>query len=285
MKRTMEERERAHHASEDASTPAPVAILFATGRGQLAAHTVTDEDRRRAGFTGSYARKAAGSIGGAFMQVLEDVHVLTVGQVVEAMEAGVSRAVSRVVDLAHQQGKSHEYRQVPEAVGKCLQQNWTDALCGSKVALILMVGQYAHVRSLYGTALPFPSLYGIPGIGIESLLLKSALESKGFQTTLVPQADVQDVRGTRAALAAFARRASACDTSIIIASGHGVQLLQEQYEGEQAFDGVRLCAGDFKCGCGLEQTLTFNEIRMAATARKANIVLYGACREDATPFM
>ena len=63
----MEERERAHHASEDASTPAPVAILFATGKGQKALHTVEDEDRLRAGFTGSYASQSAGTIGGAFM--------------------------------------------------------------------------------------------------------------------------------------------------------------------------------------------------------------------------
>lgn len=272
--RTMQE---CVHASEDASTPAPVAILFATGKGQLALHTMTDEDRRRAGFTGSYASQAAGTIGGAFMQVLEDVHMLTVGQVVENMEAGVIRAVSRVVERAKQQGKSHEYLQVPEAFGKCLENNWTEALHGSKVALILMVGQYAHFTSLYGTETT-------PGIGSESLLLKSALEHAGFQTTLVPQTDLQDVSGMRAALAAFARRASSCDTSVIIASGHGMQLLQEPLEGEQAFGAVRLCAGDFQRGCGLVQTLTFNEIRMAATARKANLVLYGACREDATPF-
>ena len=260
-------------SSEDASTPAPVAILFATGKGQRAVHTVEDEDRLRAGFTGSYASQSAGTIGGAFMQVLEDVHVLTVGQVVENMEAGVVLAVSHKVESARQKGMSHEYLQVPEAVGKSLQNNWTEALHGSKVALILMVGQYAHARPLYGTETD-------PGIGSESLLLKSALEHAGFQTTLVPQADLQDVSGMRAALAAFAERASSCDTSVIIASGHGIQLLQEQ-----AFDGVRLLAGDFKSGCGLEQTLTFNEIRMAATARKANLVLYGACREDATPFM
>ena len=261
-----------------APSPAPVAILFATGKGQLAVHTVTDEDRRRAGFTGSYASQAAGTIGGAFMQVLEDVHMLTVGQIVENMEAGVVRAVSREVERARQQGKSHKYLQVPEAVGKCLQNDWTEALRGSKVALILMVGQYAHVRSLHGTDTD-------PGIGSESLLLKSALEHAGFQTTLVPQTDLQDVCGMKAALEAFARRASACDTSIIIASGHGMQLLQEQCEGEQTFSGVRLFAGDFQRGCGLVQTLSFNEIRMAATARKANLVLYGACREDATLFM
>ena len=154
------------HASEDASTPAPVAILFATGKGQLALHTVTDEDRRRAGFTGSYASQAAGTIGGAFMQMLEDVqhvedgHVLTVGQVVENMEAGVVRAVSHAVERARQEGKSHKYLQVPEAVGKCLQNDWTEALRGSKVALILMVGQYAHVDSLYGTDTD-------PGIGTQ----------------------------------------------------------------------------------------------------------------------
>ena len=80
----------------------------------------------------------------------------------------------------------------------------------------------------------------------------------------------------RAALAEFASRASSCDVSVIIASGHGMQILDLP-----GHDGVRLVAGGFRRGRVLEHALPFREIEMAATASKSNLVLYGACRNGA----
>ena len=119
-----------------AGAEAPVATIFATGRGQKAIHT-TD----CSGFSDKYARDAKGSITGAFMQVLADGRMpATLGQVAEAVEAGVRHVVGRW--------------QAPEAVGKELTQDWPAALGGRKAALILMVGQYQS---------SFPSLQ--PAIG------------------------------------------------------------------------------------------------------------------------
>ena len=234
-----------------AGAEAPVATIFATGRGQKAIHT-TD----CSGFSDKYARDAKGSITGAFMQVLADGRMpATLGQVAEAVEAGVRHVT--------------KYWQAPEAVGKELTQDWPAALGGRKAALILMVGQYQS---------SFPSLQ--PAIGEESLLLQRALEAKDFETTLVPQEELQDIRGMQAALREFAGRASACDVSVIVASGHGVELLNLQGQ-----DGVRLCAGGFQSNSGLDNALPFCEIQQAARGRKANLVLYGACREDAAPYM
>ena len=239
-----------------AGAEAPVATIFATGRGQMAIHTTDPAARQQAGFSDKYARDAKGSITGAFMQVLADGRMpATLGQVAEAVEAGVRHVT--------------KYWQAPEAVGKELTQDWPAALGGRKAALILMVGQYQS---------SFPSLQ--PAIGEESLLLQRALEAKDFETTLVPQEELQDIRGMQAALREFAGRASACDVSVIVASGHGVQLLNLQGQ-----DGVRLCAGGFQSNSGLDNALPFCEIQQAARGRKANLVLYGACREDAAPYM
>ena len=133
-----------------------------------------------------------------------------------------------------------------------------------------MVGRYDSLGSLQ------------PAISEESRLLQTALEAKGFETTLVPQEELQEVGGMRAALNKFAARASACEVSVIVASGHGVQLLDLQGQ-----DGVRLLPGGFQRHRGVEKimenTLPFREIQQAARGRKANLVLYGACREDAVP--
>ena len=239
----------------------------------MAIHTTDPAARQQAGFSDKYARDAKGSITGAFMQVLADGRMpATLGQVAEAVEAGVRRVVSRVVEENMRDGSiyhEHKYWQAPEAVGKELTQDWPAALGGRKAALILMVGQYQG---------SFPSLQ--PAIGEESLLLQRALEAKDFETTLVPQEELQDIRGMQAALREFAGRASACDVSVIVASGHGVQLLNLQGQ-----DGVRLCAGGFQRHSGLDNALPFCEIQQAARGRKANLVLYGACREDAAPYM
>ena len=49
-------------------------------------------------------------------------------------------------------------------------------------------------------------------------------------------------------------------------------------------DGVRLLPGGVKLFRGveniMENTLPFREIQQAARGRKANLVLYGACRES-----
>lgn len=257
------------------SAEAPVATVFATGRGQLAIHTTKKEDRQRAGFTDEYAQQAKGTVTGAFMQVLAaEEQPATIGQVAEDVEAGVRTVVSGAVERSKQDGsgyQEHKYWQAPEAVGKELTQDWAAALGGSKAALILMVGRYPYagpdsLRSLQ------------PAISEESRLLQRALEAKGFETTLVPQEELQDVGGMRAALLEFAVRASACEVSVIVASGHGMQLLNLQ-----GLDGVRLCPGGFLKHRGLENALPFREIQQAARGRKANLVLYGACREDAVP--
>ena len=125
-----------------------------------------------------------------------------------------------------------------------------------------MVGDYANVKSLQ------------PAIDTESDLLKRGLEAKGFQTTLVPQAELQEVSGMRAALAAFASCASSCEVSVIIASGHGMHLRDRPGR-----DGVHLAAGGFQRGCGLVHFLPFRDIEKAATACKSNLILYGACRD------
>ena len=46
-----------------------------------------------------------------------------------------------------------------------------------------------------------------------------------------------------------------------------------------------LGAGGFQRHSGLDNALPFCEIQQAARGRKANLVLYGACREDAAPYM
>ena len=264
------------------SAAARVATVFATGRGQKAIHTTSPEDhknaevqerfrtgRQRAGYTGQHAPNAKGTISGAFLQVLDsEEQPTTLGQAAEAVEEGVRAVVSAQVDWATAKGWGHKFLQAPEAVGKQLTQDWSAALDGSKVALILMVGDYANIPTLQ------------PAIDTESDLLKRALEAKGFQTTLVPQAELQEVSGMRAALAAFASRASSCEVSVIIASGHGMQLLHLPRH-----EGVRLAAGGFQMRKQMANTLPFREIEMAATASKSNLVLYGACREDAAPYM
>ena len=81
----------------------------------------------------------------------------------------------------------------------------------------------------------------------------------------------------RAALAEFASRASSCDVSVIIASGHGMQILDLP-----GHDGVRLAAGGFRRGCVSEDALPFCDIVEAATASKSNLVLYGVPRRRRT---
>lgn len=172
-------------------------------------------------------------------------------------------------------GWAHKFLQAPEAVGTQLTQDWSAALDGNKVgnkaALILMVGDYTKYNKSK-EAQDF-----LEDIDKESTLLKEGLEAKGFHTTLVPQAKLQDLSGMRAALAEFASRVSSCEVSVIIASGHGGQL-----RGRPGHEGVRLVAGGHMWGPVLERlehALPFHEIEKAATASKSNLVLYGACRE------
>ena len=324
------------------SSVARVAAVFATGRGQLAKHTTSPEDRQRAGFIGQHSRDALGTISGAFLQVLDsEEQPVTLGQAAEDVAAGVRRVVKAQVDRVTQlqraideilercteatdamvldalsekfgrdlvserideflllwelinpllrarresasppaaaaataestaNGWAHKYLQAPEAVGTQLTQDWPVASDGNKAALILLVGDYAFDKRF------------LEAIDKESKLLKKGLEAKGFHTTLVPQEKLQEVSGMRAALAEFASRASSYEVSVIIASGHGVQLLDRP-----GHDGVRLVAGrGFRRGCVSEDALPFCDIVEAATASKSNLVLYGACREDAAPFM
>ena len=326
------------------SSVARVAAVFATGRGQLAKHTTSPEDRQRAGFIGQHSRDALGTISGAFLQVLDsEEQPVTLGQAAEDVAAGVRRVVKAQVDRVTQlqraideilercteatdamvldalsekfgrdlvserideflllrelinpllrarresasppaaaaataestaNGWAHKYLQAPEAVGTQLTQDWPVASDGNKTALILLVGDYAFDKKKRF----------LKAIDKESKLLKKGLEAKGFHTTLVPQEKLQEVSGMRAALAEFASSASSYEVSVIIASGHGVQLLDRP-----GHDGVRLVAGrGFRRGCVSEDALPFCDIVEAATASKSNLVLYGACREDAAPFM
>ena len=319
------------------SSVARVAAVFATGRGQLAKHTTSPEDRQRAGFIGQHSRDALGTISGAFLQVLDsEEQPVTLGQAAEDVAAGVRRVVKAQVDRVTQlqraideilercteatdamvldalsenfgrdeflllwelinpllrarresasppaaaaataestaNGWAHKYLQAPEAVGTQLTQDWPVASDGNKAALILLVGDYAFDKKKRF----------LKAIDKESKLLKKGLEAKGFHTTLVPQEKLQEVSGMRAALAEFASSASSYEVSVIIASGHGVQLLDRP-----GHDGVRLVAGrGFRRGCVSEDALPFCDIVEAATASKSNLVLYGACREDAAPFM
>lgn len=320
------------------SSVARVAVVFATGRGQLALHSTRREDRQDAGFTGERARRALGTISGAFLKMLDsNVQPTTLGQAAEAVEAGVcdvvraqvvwvtqlQRAIDEILErcteateatvlaalskkfpqknfdllpqknfikallraresapppaaaAANDGGWAHKYLQAPEAVGTQLTQDWSAALDGNKAdnkaALILMVGDYTKYKKSLEERLEAQRF--LEAIDNESKLLQEGLEAKGFQTEIVKQAELQEVSGMRAALAKFASRASSCEVSVIIASGHGAQLPDLP-----GHEGVRLVAGGFQSGRVLAHALPFCEIEKAAKASKSSLVLYGACR-------
>ena len=99
-----------------------VAAVFATGRGQLAKHTTSPDDRQRAGFIGQHSRDALGTISGAFLQVLDsEEQALTLGQAAEDVAAGVRRVVKAQVDRVTQL-----QRAIDEILERCTEA--TDAM-------------------------------------------------------------------------------------------------------------------------------------------------------------
>ena len=104
------------------SSVARVAAVFATGRGQLAKHTTSPEDRQRAGFIGQHSRDALGTISGAFLQVLDsEEQPVTLGQAAEDVAAGVRRVVKAQVDRVTQL-----QRAIDETLERCTEA--TDAM-------------------------------------------------------------------------------------------------------------------------------------------------------------
>lgn len=132
----------------------------------------------------------------------------------------------------------------------------------SRVALVLAVSDYTKTGGA-------PSLQGSK---FDSQRITSALQSSGFATTTILDADRA---GFLKALGDFAAAAVNADVALIYVTGHGVLHKRLTY----------LIMGDYPAfppsAAGLPaHALELTEISAAARARVLNLVLFAPCRDD-----
>lgn len=130
-----------------------------------------------------------------------------------------------------------------------------------RAALVLVISNYSRSDTA-------PSL---PGARADAARISRALEQAGFETQTVLD---PDTAGIRTALSQFAKRSAAADIAILYTTGHGVEV-----------DGnVHLLLGDYPVAQGssalARHGVRLAEIAASVKARRANLVLYGGCRDN-----
>jgi hypothetical protein len=132
----------------------------------------------------------------------------------------------------------------------------------SRKALVLINADYSKSDA-----------YSLPGSRFDARRVPAALESAGFETTLVLDADVT---GAREAMATFARNSANADVSLIYVGGHGLQHKRVVYwmMGDYPERDPKWLAS---------HAIALDEIGASGRAREANLVLYASCRDD--PFV
>ncbi len=103
--------------------------------------------------------------------------------------------------------------------------------------------------------------------------MPAALETAGFETTLVLDAGVN---AAREGMAAFARESASADVSLVYVGGHGLQHKRTVYwmMGDYPERDPKWLAS---------HAIALDEIGASGRARGANLVLYASCRDD--PFL
>lgn len=130
-----------------------------------------------------------------------------------------------------------------------------------RAALVLVVSDYAASHGALS----------LSGARTDAGRISQALRDAGFMTRTVLDPDHAQLKAT---LEEFAARSAAADIALLYTTGHGVEVDNEAH----------LLLGDFPVEEG-NRALTRHAVRLSAIAdavkaRRANLVLYGACRDN-----